>query len=219
MRTPPSQVDFYPFGGCLDAQSAWRNFGGLTLEQGHVRFCSAPEVYQEDFMFMGCRALFLPDKSLRQLRVEDSSLIERARFPITNYSNIDKRCKTEVAKPQRFRGQMSRLAPHFSERRNPLFCPALSAFPIIEPGDCFAQKIDKQGQDCSGQLNKGEDVTIESAIPRNHPNHLASHFRARFSFQPCRNEHRKLDIHSVAVLLGMLGLLRTQNGCFRVWRC
>jgi hypothetical protein len=26
------------------------------LEQAHVRFCSAPEVYQEDFMFMGCRA-------------------------------------------------------------------------------------------------------------------------------------------------------------------
>ena len=56
VRTLPSQVDFDPFGGCLDAQSAWRNFGGLTLEEAYVRFCSAPEVYQEDFMFMGCRA-------------------------------------------------------------------------------------------------------------------------------------------------------------------
>jgi hypothetical protein len=37
--------------------------------------------------------LFLPDKSLRQLRVEDSSFIERAQFPITNYSNLDKRYK------------------------------------------------------------------------------------------------------------------------------
>ena len=56
VKTPPSEADFDPFGGCLDAQRAWRNFGGLTLEEAYVRFCEAPEVFQEDFMFMGSRA-------------------------------------------------------------------------------------------------------------------------------------------------------------------
>lgn len=35
--------------------------------------------------------LFLPDKSLRQLVVNNSSLIERAQFSITNYANINKK--------------------------------------------------------------------------------------------------------------------------------
>ena len=52
----PGEKDFDPWGGCLDAQSAWKNFGGLTLADAYAKFCDRPEIYQEDFMFMGCGA-------------------------------------------------------------------------------------------------------------------------------------------------------------------
>ncbi|MCY2989927.1 MAG: hypothetical protein NTY19_18955 [Planctomycetota bacterium] len=52
----PTESDFDPHGGDLDAQCAWRNFGGLTVEKAKARFNEAPEVYQEDFMFMGTNA-------------------------------------------------------------------------------------------------------------------------------------------------------------------
>lgn len=52
----PSEHDFDPYAGDLDAQHAWRNFGGLSLDDAYVKFCQFPEVYQEDFMFMGSRA-------------------------------------------------------------------------------------------------------------------------------------------------------------------
>jgi len=56
-RPLPTQRDFD--NGVLDdldAQCAWRNFGGLTLEQAHAKFQEAPGCYQEDFMFMGGKA-------------------------------------------------------------------------------------------------------------------------------------------------------------------
>jgi hypothetical protein len=49
----PTEKDFDPWNGCLDAQSAWKNFGGLDLEQAYQKFCENPLNYQEDFMFMG----------------------------------------------------------------------------------------------------------------------------------------------------------------------
>ena len=52
----PSERDFDPSGGCLDAQWAWMNFGGLTLDEAHAKFKEWPESYQEDFMFMGGKA-------------------------------------------------------------------------------------------------------------------------------------------------------------------
>ena len=52
----PKESDFDPVGGCLDAQNAWRHFGGLTIPEAYARFCEAPEMYQEDFMFMGAGA-------------------------------------------------------------------------------------------------------------------------------------------------------------------
>lgn len=52
----PAESDFDPWGGDLDAQSAWRKFGGLTLEEAKVRFRENPLSYQEDFMFMGGKA-------------------------------------------------------------------------------------------------------------------------------------------------------------------
>jgi hypothetical protein len=52
-RLLPTERDFDPWHGNLDAQCAWRHFGGLTLDQAHARFRENPLGYQEDFMFMG----------------------------------------------------------------------------------------------------------------------------------------------------------------------
>jgi hypothetical protein len=54
-ETPPlpKERDFDPYGGDLDAQCAWKNFGGLTLDEAVSKFRGCPEIYQEDFMFMG----------------------------------------------------------------------------------------------------------------------------------------------------------------------
>ncbi|MCA9112004.1 MAG: hypothetical protein KDA52_18775 [Planctomycetaceae bacterium] len=52
----PKERDFDPYGGGLDEQWAWKNFGGLTLDEAYEKFVSAPELYQENFMFMGERA-------------------------------------------------------------------------------------------------------------------------------------------------------------------
>ena len=52
----PTERDFNPYGWDLDAQHAWKNFGGLTLREANIRFREVPENYQEDFMFMGGKA-------------------------------------------------------------------------------------------------------------------------------------------------------------------
>jgi hypothetical protein len=52
----PTEKDFDPWRGNLDAQWAWRNFGGLTLEAAKEKFPQKPECYQEDFMSIGSRA-------------------------------------------------------------------------------------------------------------------------------------------------------------------
>jgi hypothetical protein len=52
----PTERDFDPWNGNLDAQSAWKNFGGLTLDEAHIRFRENPIYFQEDFMFMGGKA-------------------------------------------------------------------------------------------------------------------------------------------------------------------
>jgi hypothetical protein len=52
----PTERDFVPHDEDLDAQCAWQNFGGLTLDEANRKFREAPESYQEDFMFMGGKA-------------------------------------------------------------------------------------------------------------------------------------------------------------------
>ena len=52
----PTERDFDPWNGDLDAQCAWKHFGGLSLEEAHARFAENPLNYQEDFMFMGGKA-------------------------------------------------------------------------------------------------------------------------------------------------------------------
>ncbi len=56
MRSLPTEHDFDPYGGDLDAQCAWKHFGCLTLEEAHRKFRTNPDYYQEDFMFMGGKA-------------------------------------------------------------------------------------------------------------------------------------------------------------------
>jgi len=74
----PSQSDFDPFEGDLDAQSAWRTFGGLSLADAYAKFLQVPERYQEDFMFMGSRAFayYFPvvDRYLRTVSLTPDDL-------------------------------------------------------------------------------------------------------------------------------------------------
>jgi hypothetical protein len=49
----PTEGDFNPWNDPMDAETAWQNFGGLTLDEAYARFCEQPAYYQEDFMFMG----------------------------------------------------------------------------------------------------------------------------------------------------------------------
>lgn len=52
----PTEKDFDPIGGSLDAQSAWKHFGGLTLEEVNRKFRENPFYYEEAFMWMGGKA-------------------------------------------------------------------------------------------------------------------------------------------------------------------
>ena len=67
----PIKRDFDPHGCGMDEHWAWRNFGGLTLKDACEKFETAPEIYQEDFMFMGTKAFvfYFPviDRFLRKM--------------------------------------------------------------------------------------------------------------------------------------------------------
>ena len=67
----PTEADFDPYGGGLDAHAAWEHFGGLSIPQAYDLFVTNPLCYQEDFMFMGSRAFeyYLPviDRYLRDV--------------------------------------------------------------------------------------------------------------------------------------------------------
>lgn len=52
----PTEQHFDPYDGDLDAQWAWKNFGGLTLEEAKVKYRQRPDLYYEDFMAMGGKA-------------------------------------------------------------------------------------------------------------------------------------------------------------------
>lgn len=71
----PTERDFDPFDGDLDAQYAWRNFGGLSITEALTLFRENPIHYQEDFMFMGGRAFifYFPvlDTFLREFRLTE----------------------------------------------------------------------------------------------------------------------------------------------------
>ncbi|MCW1887423.1 hypothetical protein OKA04_21985 [Luteolibacter flavescens] len=68
----PSEADFDPWG-CLDAKHAWREFGGLSIEQAFAKFIANPLNRQEDFASMGPEAFefYFPvlDRYLREYRI------------------------------------------------------------------------------------------------------------------------------------------------------
>lgn len=70
-----TREDFDPSGCDLDAQGAWRDFGGKTLDEAYELFSSNPLFYQERFMFMGSRAFeyYFPviDRHLRGADAEE----------------------------------------------------------------------------------------------------------------------------------------------------
>lgn len=49
----PSKHDFLEDHGALDAVEAWKNFGGLTIEEAYRKLSDRPEIHFEDFMHMG----------------------------------------------------------------------------------------------------------------------------------------------------------------------
>lgn len=75
MKALPQEKDFDPHEGCLDAQCAWKNFGGLSVDDAYTKFCENPSCYQEDFMFMGWKAFvyYLPviERFLKETEPED----------------------------------------------------------------------------------------------------------------------------------------------------
>jgi len=79
----PSQSDFDPWSGCLDAISAWNHFGGLLLQEAKVKFAGNPFKYSEDFMFMGPKAFayYLP-ALIDSLKTALSSEQTAAVFPV-----------------------------------------------------------------------------------------------------------------------------------------
>ena len=72
----PTEQDFDPYGGDLDARSACRNFGGRSIADALERFRGNPLYSQEDFMFMGARAFafYFPvlEAFLQEFRVSDA---------------------------------------------------------------------------------------------------------------------------------------------------
>jgi hypothetical protein len=68
------EADFDPHGGDLDAQSAWKTFGGKTLVEAYELFLTNPLHFQEDYMWMGARAFdyYFPvvDEHLRAANAE-----------------------------------------------------------------------------------------------------------------------------------------------------
>ncbi len=73
----PTESDFDPYNGCLDCQCAWKNFGNLSLDQAYALFIERPEIYQEDFMFMGPAAFFyyfpIVDRYMREVAYDENS--------------------------------------------------------------------------------------------------------------------------------------------------
>jgi hypothetical protein len=63
------------FGEGLDERSAYKEFGGLTLDEAYQRFIENPVSCQEDFMFMGpvafCYYFPVVERYLYAFRVEN----------------------------------------------------------------------------------------------------------------------------------------------------
>lgn len=60
----------------LDGFRAWRNFGGLTVDEAYQKFCEESQMYQEDFMWMGDRAFVFYFPVIDQYIREEEPIFE-----------------------------------------------------------------------------------------------------------------------------------------------
>jgi hypothetical protein len=71
----PCVSDFFRAPGGDEAETAWKNFGGLSLEQAYGKFMESPDCRQEDFMWMFPKAFeyYFPvlDRYLRTVSEEE----------------------------------------------------------------------------------------------------------------------------------------------------
>lgn len=72
----PTIADFDPWKGSLDAIAAWEEFGGLDVDDAFNKFCTCPEQYAGDFMWMGPKAFvfYLPvlEKHIQRAKERES---------------------------------------------------------------------------------------------------------------------------------------------------
>jgi hypothetical protein len=77
-----------------DGFYAWKNFGGLTVDEAYQKFCQVPENYQEDFMFMGdaAFAFYFPviDRYVREK--EPKIEMEGVEYPFDGETHILASC-------------------------------------------------------------------------------------------------------------------------------
>ncbi len=125
----PSRDDFDPGEGCLDALTAWQNFGGLIRTEAFDKFCSSPAVYQEDFMFMGtvAFAFYFPivERYVFQASADDDGeveaiwilahcIIQQLSYP-TDHHVLDLRARIVIL-TQHVRGNLSKFCIGPSEQ-------------------------------------------------------------------------------------------------------
>ena len=72
----PSESDFDPYDGDLDAQHAWQEFGGLTRAEVLSNFWENPGHYSEDFMFMGFAAFAYYYPVIERFLCEESNSVD-----------------------------------------------------------------------------------------------------------------------------------------------
>lgn len=110
----PFKSDFGAADGCLDQICAWENFGGLDLDAAYSRFMERPEIYQEDFMFMGWKAFlfYFPvlEKYLYEVeRCDDLDLTEAWILGACVESQLGRR---SMKKHPDLRRRLSKLSEH-----------------------------------------------------------------------------------------------------------
>jgi hypothetical protein len=77
----------------LEGFWAWRNFGGLIVDEAYQKFCQFPESYQEDFMFMGDAAFtfYFPVVD-RYIREKEPEYQDGKEYPFDGETHILAHC-------------------------------------------------------------------------------------------------------------------------------
>lgn len=159
-RTPgslPTKADFSP-GNNLDALRAWKNFGGLSLDDAYAKFCELPDVYQEDFMFMGGVAFAyyfaVVERYVLENRLEYEDDVEVEAIWILAHCIRQQFLEPDAGHIQHLHGRILELTQHV--RTN------LSEY-CVDPAeqkrlDCAWQELEAEVQAAAEQATKGLEV-------------------------------------------------------------